>query len=316
MSIYILRRLILLVLTWFVITLISYAILTLSPNYTASFNGWINYLSHIFTGSFGVDIHGYNIAEQLFYYFPASLELLLLSFLVSFILGITLGTIGGLNLDHRINSIIRFFMLIGRSVPAFAFAAIFVIYASPASSLLPSSGRYDLLFNVKESTHFYLFNIFSVENKENILYLKNIFFHILLPVLSLSLLPTTEITSDIQSSVMEIMKTNYIKAAISKGMSHYEMIFRHVLPNAMPLIISHFGNLFSTIFSLIIVIEAIFDWPGIGRWLLMATIQENYVAISAAFLVITSLILFVNVLSEVIGNSLNPLIRKRWDAIV
>lgn len=316
MSIYILRRLLLAFATWFIITLISYAIFSHGSDGGASIGGWFSYLLNVFGGDLGNDIYGYNVAEQIFSVFPASLELITLAFITSLIIGITFGTLAGMNPHSWINTTIRSLTLVGHSIPVFLVGAVLILYLSPALPSIPSAGRYNLMFNVNETSSFYLFNIFSLEKGNNLALFENILIHILFPVVSLSLFPTTEIINDVRTSVSDIMKTNYIKVATSKGMPPLEMVFRHILPNALPSLLTNFGVLFSTMMSLMIVVESIFDWPGVGRWLLTATMQENYAAISGCVLVIASFILIISILSEIIGTVLNPLIRKQWNAII
>lgn len=316
MSIYILRRLILAIATWLIISIITYVILTHPAGVETSASGWFNYLIGIFFGNLGTDAYGYDVAKQLFSVFPASIELIALAFIASLIIGVSFGTLAGIYSRSWINIGIRAFMLAGHAIPIFLLGSLFVIYVSPSMPSIPSAGRYNLLFNIRETTGFHIFNLFSVHNGDNIALLQNIFTHIFLPVITLCLLPTTEIINDVQTEVSKIMKKNYIKVAISKGMSHREMIFRHILPNALPSITLHFGVLFSSMIGALVVVESIFDWPGIGRWLLTATMQENYAAISGCVLIIASFILCISLLSEIIGSVFNPLIRKQWNAIV
>lgn len=316
MSIYILRRLLLAFATWFVITLITYAIFAQGSDTGASIGGWLTYLLNILGGDLGIDIYGYNVSQQVFSVFPASLELIILAFLTALTIGITLGTLAGMNSRSWINICIRSFTLVGHSIPVFLVGAVLILYVAPSLPSVPSVGRYNLLFNINESSSFYIFNILSLEKGNNLALFENIIMHILLPVISLSLFPTTEIINDVRTSVSDVMKTNYIKVATSKGMPPWEMVFRHILPNALPSLFTNFGVLFSTMMSLLIVVESIFDWPGVGRWLLTATMQENYAAIAGSVLVIATFILVTSVLSEIIGSVLNPLIRKQWDAII
>ncbi|MCC4854160.1 ABC transporter permease subunit, partial [Vibrio lentus] len=108
--------------------------------------------------------------------------------------------------------------------------------------------------------------------------LQSVIEHMALPCLVLALAPTTQVIRLMRSSVAEVMTQNYIRAARIKGLSTREIVMQHVLRNAIPPIIPKVGVQLSSMLTLAIITESIFNWPGIGRWLLDALSNQDYVS--------------------------------------
>ncbi|SUG05589.1 peptide transporter permease SapB [Salmonella enterica subsp. enterica serovar Pullorum] len=88
-----------------------------------------------------------------------------------------------------------------------------------------------------------------------------------------------------------------------------------MLHNALPPVIPRLGLQFSTMLTLAMITEMVFSWPGLGRWLIHAIRQQDYAAISAGVMVIGSLVIVVNVISDILGAMANPLKHKEWYAL-
>lgn len=139
--------------------------------------------------------------------------------------------------------------------------------------------------------------------------------HLILPVITLALAPTTEVVRLLRISTREVMEQNYIKAAATRGLSLPVIIRRHVAHNALPPVIPRLGLQFSTMLTLAIITEVVFSWPGLGRWLVDAIRQQDYAAISAGVMVVGGLVISVNVLADILGAMTNPLKHKEWYAL-
>lgn len=117
-----------------------------------------------------------------------------------------------------------------------------------------------------------------------------------------------------RASVAEVISKNYIRVAKIKGLSKLEIMFQHVLRNAIPPIIPMIGVQLSSMLTFAIITESIFNWPGIGRYLLDALATRDYVAIQAGVMVVATFVLATQILSELVGTIINPLARKEWYA--
>ena len=142
----------------------------------------------------------------------------------------------------------------------------------------------------------------------------NVLSHMVLPVITLSIAPMTEVIRLMRTSTEEIISQNYIKAAAIRGLSRLTIIRRHVLHNALPPVIPKLGLQFSTMLTLAMVTEVVFNWPGIGRWLITAIRQQDFAAISAGVMLVGTMVIIINMLSDILGAVSSPLKHKEWYA--
>src|SRR5574343_137981 len=111
----------------------------------------------------------------------------------------------------------------------------------------------------------------------------------------------------VRTSMLEVLEQNYIKTARAKGLSRSQGLYRHGLRNALLQVTRQVGLQFSTLITLAMLTEVIFSWPGIGQWLIDSIYQRNYPAIQAGLLVVSSLVILVNILTEILHTVFDPL---------
>jgi cationic peptide transport system permease protein len=264
--------------------------------------------------NFGVNKAGIPIIDELQIVFPATLELCLIAFVISLLIGIPIGTIAGMKQGKWIDTAISFTSMSGYSAPLFWIALLMIMVFSLHWEIFPVAGRYDLLYQIEHVTGFAIIDAFFADGKYRAHALQSVIEHLILPCLVLALAPTTQVIGLMRTSVAEVMGQNYIRAARIKGLSTHEIVTQHVLRNAIPPIIPKIGVQLSSMLTLAIITESIFNWPGIGRWLLDALSNQDYVAIQAGVIVVATFVLTANILSDLIGAMINPLVRKEWYA--
>lgn len=315
---YTVRRFNLFVITLLILTLVGYSLLRLDPQSPwaiADFwSGWSEYISELLQLNFGVNKSGVPIIEELALVFPATLELCLIAFILSLLVGIPIGTIAGMKQGKWLDTLISFTSMSGYSAPLFWVALMLIMVFSLQYEMLPVAGRYDLLYQVEHVTGFAVIDAFLAKGAYRNYALQSVIEHMILPCLVLALAPTTQVIRLMRSSVADIMSQNYIRAARIKGLSYYQIVIQHVLRNAIPPIIPKFGVQLSSMLTLAIITESIFNWPGIGRWLLDALSNRDYVSLQAGVIAVGALVLTANILSDLIGAMINPLVRKEWYA--
>ncbi len=318
MVLYSIRRFNLFIITLLILTMVGFSLVRLDPTSHWSalgyWQGWSTYVGELLHLNFGVNKNGVAIIDELKLVFPATLELCLIAFVLSLIIGIPLGTIAGMRQGKWTDNIISFVSMSGYSAPIFWVALMMIMLFSLKFQIFPVSGRYNLLYDFKHVTGFSIVDAFLSQGEYRAHALKSVLEHIMLPCFVLALTPTTQVIGQMRTSVAEVMRQNYIRAARIKGLTTYEIVTQHVLRNAIPPIIPKIGVQLSTMLTLAIVTESIFNWPGIGRWLLDALSNQDYVAIQAGVIVVASLVLTANILSDLIGAMINPLVRKEWYA--
>jgi cationic peptide transport system permease protein len=318
MFFYTIRKLNLFIITLLILTIVGFEILRLDPDsYWNSVNfwhGWTAYISNLSQLNFGVNHAGVSIQNEIRFVFPATLELCFFAFLISLSIGIPLGTLAGMKQGKWTEKIISFVAMFGYSAPVYWVALSMIFLFSLNKEWFPVSGRYDLLYQLDHVTGFALIDATLSRNTNRIELFQSVIEHMILPCFVLALAPTTQIIRIMKAAVADIMSQNYIRVARIRGMSLYRIVIEHVLRNAIPSLISKFGVQLSTMLTFAMITESIFNWPGIGRWLLDALATKDYVSIQAGVIVVASLVLATNILSDLISAMINPLVRKAWYA--
>ncbi|NDL62381.1 putrescine export ABC transporter permease SapB [Acerihabitans arboris] len=320
MIIFTLRRLVLLLITLFFLTLVGFSLSYFTPHAplggAALTDAYRYYFSSLLHGNFGVSsINGQSIGEQLRDVFPATLELCILAFILALAIGIPLGIIAGVTRNKWQDISISVFALLGLSMPVFWLALLLTLFFALHLGWLPVSGRYDLLYQVRQVTGFALVDAWLSDSPYRHEMMASALRHMVLPITALAVAPTTEVIRLMRISAAGVFDSNYVKAAATRGLTLATVIRRHVLHNALPPIIPKLGLQFSTMLTLAMITEVVFSWPGLGRWLVNAIRQQDYAAISAGVMVVGTLVISVNVLADVIGALANPLRHKEWYAL-
>jgi cationic peptide transport system permease protein len=273
---------------------------------------YIAYLQRILSGNWGLSFASQQpLLQEIGLLLPATLELAAYALLISFFAGIPLGIIAAVKPEGVISKGISALAITGYSMPVFWWALLLIMLFSLGLGWLPTAGRIGVLYEVKHITGFMLMDILLSDSAHRNDALLNALRHMLLPTLVLATYPTTVMIRFTKDSMLEVWEQSYIKTARAKGLNRLQVLYRHGLRNALLPVIRQIGLQFSTLITLAMITEVIFSWPGIGRWLIDSIYQRNYPAIQAGLLVISTLVISVNMLTEILHTLFNPLARKR-----
>ncbi|EPE0637353.1 ABC transporter permease [Vibrio cholerae] len=316
MFVYTVRKFNLFIITLLILTMVGYSLARFDPHspwtLIGFWQGWSSYLVQLMEFNFGLNKNGVPIIHELLVVFPATIELCTIAFILSLLVGIPIGTLAGMRQGKWLDTIISFISMSGYSAPIFWLALMMIMAFSLHFPVFPVAGRYDLLYQIDHVTGFALIDAFLSQSPYRSQALQSVIEHLTLPCLVLALAPTTQVIGQMRASVAEVMNQNYIRAAKIKGLSNYQIVTQHVLRNAIPPMIPKFGVQLSSMLTLAIITESIFNWPGIGRWLLDALANRDFMSIQAGVIVVGTLVLTANILSDLIGAVANPLVRKEW----
>ncbi|EHE0024546.1 ABC transporter permease subunit [Vibrio cholerae] len=316
MFVYTVRKFNLFIITLLILTMVGYSLARFDPHspwtLISFWQGWSRYLVQLMEFNFGLNKNGVPIIHELLVVFPATIELCTIAFILSLLVGIPIGTLAGMRQGKWLDTIISFISMSGYSAPIFWLALMMIMAFSLHFPVFPVAGRYDLLYQIDHVTGFALIDAFLSQSPYRSQALQSVIEHLTLPCLVLALAPTTQVIGQMRASVAEVMNQNYIRAAKIKGLSNYQIVTQHVLRNAIPPMIPKFGVQLSSMLTLAIITESIFNWPGIGRWLLDALANRDFMSIQAGVIVVGTLVLTANILSDLIGAAANPLVRKEW----
>lgn len=344
---FIVKRLLLMVGVLFGVSII---IFVLTRGFPTKYPPWIQYLAGISASPTPAEVaqvkaeHGFNLPlyEQYFYWlrditsgnwgtsvwagnqptfsvffdrFPQTVELAVAAFLITLAIGIPLGIVAAIKSGKWPDYVARIVSLAGYSLPVFwlgyllqlLFAYYFKIWHLP---YLPSTGAVGTQFvgTVRVITGIPLLDALLEGNEP---YFVSALTHLILPAVTLSLALLGYLTRTIRSSMLEVLRQDYIVMAKSKGIHERVVIYRHALRNALIPAMTIMGLLFAFTLGGVVVIEYVFSWPGVG-WASLQAIFANDSSFLMLYALAAALIIGVcNLVVDVIYGVLDPRIKLK-----
>ena len=240
--------------------------------------------------------------------FPATLELALAALLFAAVVGILAGVIAALKrgslLDHGVMGI----SLAGYSMPIFWWGLILIMFFSVSLGWTPVSGRIDLLYDIEPKTGLMLIDTLLSDEEGAF---KDAVMHLILPAIVLGTIPLAVIARMTRSSMLEVLREDYIRTARAKGLSPARVVFIHGLRNALIPVLTVLGLQVGALLAGAVLTETIFSWPGIGKWLIEAIGARDYPVVQNGILLIACLVILVNFVVDILYGLANPRIRHQ-----
>lgn len=262
----------------------------------------------ILKGDFGFSLQTRKpVIQDLFDRFPASLELATVAMILSLLIGIPLGIISALKRNSLIDSFTRSFSLIGVSMPIFwlGFMVLLVFYLY--LNLFSGGGRISLFVSSPDRiTGFFLLDSLLTGNWNAF---KSSLNHMVLPAFTLAFTLIAIISRITRSSVLEVLDQDYIRTARSKGLSEKIVILKHCLKNALLPIITVAGTLYGQLIGGLIVTEAVFSWPGVGRYMVHSILYLDFKPIMGFTIITAFAFVMINLVVDVLYAFIDPRIR-------
>ena len=265
------------------------------------------YVISLINGDWGYSFaSGLALRDEIGITLPATIELSTYAMLMALFVGIPLGYYSGLKsystTDHTINSL----SITLYSFPVFWFALVLILLFSLQLDVAPMSGRLSLLFDVEPVTGFILVDIMLANNIDRTLALQDAISHLTLPTLAVGAITTASMTRITRRSVIDVMHRPYIAAARSRGLSEWQIFFRHVLRNALLPILPLMAIQITTLITNAMIVETLFSWPGIGSWLIQAIYQQDYPALRIGMLAVSTLVITLTILVDMFNRIIDP----------
>ncbi len=235
--------------------------------------------------------------------FPATLELSIAALIISCFFGIIFGIISATRQYSIFDYLSMLGALIGVSMPIFWLGLIFMLIFSIHLGWLPISGRLSVGVDLKIITNFYIFDAILTRNWPAF---KDALWHIIMPAVTLSTIPMAIVARMTRSSMLEVLRQDFIKTAKAKGLSKRVVIFKHALRNALIPVVTTIGLQFGILMGGAILTETIFAWPGVGKWMFDAVTQRDYMVIQGGVLVISAIFVLINLAVDVLYAVINP----------
>ncbi len=246
-------------------------------------------------GDFGISTRiGRPVLQLIVERLPATLELAILSFVLSLAVGISLGVVTALKPDSRVSSVIMTTSLVGVSLPNFLIGIGLIYVFSVQLGWLPAFGRGETV-----TIGWWTTGLLTVSGWKAVI----------LPVLSLALFQVTLILRLVRAEMGEVLTSDHIRFARARGLPDRLINFRYALKNTMVPVITVSGLQLGTIIAFAVVTETVFQWPGVGL-LFINSINYSDVPIMATYLLLVSVIfVFINLMVDCLYYLFDPRLR-------
>ena len=299
-SAYIIRKVLRAMLTVWMVTTFVFLILRLSGDPTVSVLGleaspeaveafrakwgldepvrvqYMNFIKNAVKGDLGLSIlEGRSALKAVLARLPNTLSLMLITTALTFIVGILMGLIASLFHNTLKDRVIMIFAVAGYSMPTFVVGVLLVLLFSIQLGWLPSSGS-------------------------------GSWQHYVMPILTMTIVEAAIFARFTRSAMLEVLYQPYIKTALAKGLSWWQVVRRHAFPNASIPIITICGFWIGLIIAGAVITESIFGWPGIGRLLVYSVKHRDYNVVQVIVMFISCSMVITNLTVDLLYGLLDP----------
>ncbi|RAS82968.1 ABC transporter permease [Priestia endophytica] len=273
------------------------------PWYTQYFH----YIGNLLTGDLGESLRTKNpISEELWPYLTATLELSLVAIIIAIVVGVNAGIISAWFQNSWFDYIAMLLALIGVSMPIFWLGLMEQWLFAIHWDILPTAGREDIRNPIDSITGLYIIDTL-VQGKWD--QFAVVIKHLALPSVALATIPMAIIARITRSSMLEVMRSDFIRTARAKGLRMFWVVYRHSLKNAVIPILTVIGLQFGVLLGGAILTETIFSWPGIGRYIYEAIGYRDYPVIQSGILIIALLFVCINLIVDLLYTVIDPRIK-------
>ncbi|WP_099159822.1 ABC transporter permease [Virgibacillus ndiopensis] len=245
---------------------------------------YFNWIGGVLTGDFGESMRtGQEVLPDILNRFKLTFELTFLSALISWFIAIPLGIIAAMKRNSNVDFGVRIISLLGVSVPNFALATVIILILALAFSYSPPVGYVGFFADP----------------------LKNLEIMII-PAVVLGTSMAGAVMRMTRSSILEILRQDFIRTIRAKGAKERIVIFQHALRNAMIPILTIIGLQIGTLLGGTVIIEQIFSLPGLGQLVLTSITQRDFIVVQGAVLFIAFVFVMINLLVDILYSYLDP----------
>lgn len=241
-----------------------------------------DYLTGILHLDFGTSYtQGSSVAEELALRFPRTLTLSTLSIFVTIIVGIPIGIQCAIHANKMSDKVWMFLTMLGNSMPAFWLALMLVLLFSVKLGWLPSNGTGGIEYYI-------------------------------LPVAANSIGSLASIARQTRSSMLEVIRSDYVVTARAKGLSERKVIWNHALPNALIPIITICGSRFGFLLGGTVILETVFSIPGIGMYMVNGINSRDYPVVQGSIIYVAFIFAFIMLVTDLIYAYVDPRIKAQY----
>lgn len=237
---------------------------------------YILYLKNLAEGDMGRSIReNRDVSKEISDVWPATLKLTIAAMIIALLIGMALGIISAVKPNSYFDGLNRIFSLFGLSMPVFWTGLVMIVIFSFWLRLFPIGGT-------------------------------GSFRHVILPAITLSLPSIAMISRMTRSSLLEVLREDYVRTARAKGLSEKKVILKHALKNAFIPIITLSGLQTGQLMGGAILTETVFAWPGLGRLMVRAIFARDYILLQGAVLVFALAFVVINLIVDISYSFIDP----------
>lgn len=330
-----LRRVALIIPTFFGVTLLSFALIHLVPGEPVAvrvgerglpperlaemrhtlgldlplWQQFLDYEARVLRGDLGVSIVSQDgVWHEFATLFPATLELSLAAMLFAVLLGVPLGVAAAVRRGTMIDYGLMGVSVTGASMPIFWWGLVLILVFSQGLGWTPVSGRLDPEYFIDGGTGFMLID--TLFYSEDAGAFRSALSHLVLPTIVLGTVPLAVVARMTRSAMLEVLGEDYIRTARAKGLSGFRVVAVHALRNALIPVVTVIGLQTGALLAGAILTETIFTWPGVGNWLVQSVERRDYPVLQGGVLLVASLVMLVNLAVDLAYGTLDPRIRR------
>jgi peptide/nickel transport system permease protein len=269
---------------------------------------YLTYLGNLLQGDLGVSQQTHQpVADDLSVAVPATAELALFAIVFSTIAGVALGVIAALRRDGAVDHGLRVFTLAGLSIPMFWLGLLGLYLFFFKWGWLPGGGRLDPTTAPPHDVTG--FNTVDALLDGNLATFWDALEHLILPGLVLIAYSVSLISRYTRSAVLEVLDADYVRAARAKGLAEHTVVTRYILRAALPSIITVMGMVFANVLAGAVLVENIFNWPGIGQYAYKSAVSLDLPSIVGVSIFIALVYVVVNLIVDLLYAVIDPRVR-------
>lgn len=265
------------------------------------------FIKNVLHGDLGTSIiTNEHVTRELLVTFAATVELTVLAMIIAVVVGIAAGTIAAVKQYSIFDNFSMVGALVGVSMPIFWLGLLMIWAFSFKLGWFPASGRLSVIYDIPQVTHFLLIDTLIAGNIKAFF---DVIWHLIMPAFALATIPMAIIARMTRSSMLEVMRQDYIRTAKAKGLSSKVIIFKHAIKNAFLPVITVVGLQIGLLLGGAVMTETVFSYPGLGRRLYLAIMARDYPVVQGGILVIASCFVIVNLIVDITYNFIDPRIK-------
>jgi dipeptide transport system permease protein len=331
---YLFRRVMLVVPTFFGVTLLSFTLIHLVPGDPIEarvgergiaperlaalrhefgydqpiWRQFLDYEKQILHGDLGVSLVTHRgVWDEFLMLFPATVELSICAISFAVLLGVPLGMIAGLRRGTVFDFGLIGASVTGASMPIFWWGLMMILIFSVGLGWTPVSGRISDLFFIEPWTGFMTIDCWWADDAGAC---RSAWSHLILPTIVLGTIPLANFARMTRSAMLEVLGEDYIRTARAKGLSSLRVNVVHALRNALIPVVTVIGLSVGGLLGGAILTETIFAWPGVGHWIIESIQGRDYPVLQGGTLLIAVIVISVNLGVDMLYSVLNPRIRR------